>query len=159
MKKAYFLQSFLLLLGTLFAWFTVYTDFNRFYNIYHSLTRIQNCIVPNPITTPCFYGAFAFLGAFIWSLYILRTSNEKKIKHQKFLSIFLIGGTIFAWFNLSIEIYNFYAQKVGSKLSCSGVATDNIFTTACFIGSMIFLVSLITALTIYRKNKNKKNHT
>ncbi|OGH10806.1 MAG: hypothetical protein A3B38_03840 [Candidatus Levybacteria bacterium RIFCSPLOWO2_01_FULL_36_13] len=159
MKKMHLLQSFFLLVGTLFAWFTVYGDFTRFYNIYHSLTRVQNCIIPNPITTPCFYGAFAFLGAFIWSLYILKTTAEKKIKHQKFLSIFLVGGTIFAWSNLSLEVYNFYAQKMGPKVSCSGVATDNIFTTACFIGSMIFLVSLITALIIHKRNRNKKNIT
>lgn len=150
MKKAYLLQSALLLAGTIFAWFTVYSDFTRFYNIYHSLTRIQNCIIPNPITTPCFYGAFAFLGAFLWSLYIIKTSNENKVKHQKFLSVFLIGGTIFAWSNLGIEVYNFYLQKVGPKISCSGVATDNIFTTACFIGSMIFLISLIVSSAINR---------
>jgi hypothetical protein len=154
MKKRYLIQSLVLLAGTLFAWLTVYSDFSRFYNIYHSLTRIQNCIVPNPITTPCFYGAFAFLGAFIWSVYILRASNEKKIKHQKFLSIFLIGGTIFAWSNLALEVYNFYIQKMGPKVSCSGVATDNVFTTACFIGSIIFLMSLIISLAINRKKES-----
>lgn len=148
MKKLYWLQSVFLLIGTVFAWFTVYSDFSRFYDLYHSYTRVQNCIIPNPIITPCFYGAFAFLGAFIWSLYILRMPNKRKNIHQKRLVLLLIGSTIFAWSNLALEIYNFYIQKVGPKVSCSGVATDNIFTTACFMGSMIFLLSLIISLII-----------
>jgi len=150
----YFIQSFVLLVGTIFAWFTVYTDFSRFYNLYGSITKISGCIIPNPVTTPCFYGAFAFLGAFIWSLYVLKFSKEKKIIHQKRLNILLIASTIFAWSNLALEIYHFYLQQTGSKISCSGVATDSIFTTACFIGSMLFLGALIISLAINRKNKN-----
>jgi len=150
----YFVQSFVLLVGTIFAWFTVYTDFTRFYNLYGDITKISGCVIPNPVTTPCFYGAFAFLGAFIWSLYIQKMPKEKRIAHQKKLSIFLVAATIFAWSNLALEIYNFYLQKTGSKVSCSGVATNNIFTTACFIGSMIFLTSLIISFVINRKNKN-----
>jgi len=147
MNRLYKLQSLVLFIGTVFAWTTVYTDFARFYKFYGSLTRIQNCVIPNPITTPCFYGAFAFLGAFIWSLYILKFNTDKKIVHEKRLLILLIASTIFAWSNLAIEVYNFYL-KSGSKLSCSGVTTNNIFTTACFIGSMIFLGSLIVSLII-----------
>jgi hypothetical protein len=154
MKKMYFVQSLVLLAGTIFAWFTVYADSSRFYNLYGNITRISDCVIPNPITTPCFYGAFAFLGAFIWSLYILRFSKEKKIIHQKRINILLIASTIFAWSNLALEIYNFYLQKTSPKVSCSGVATDNIFTTACFIGSMLFLTSLIISFVINSKNKN-----
>lgn len=152
MKKIYWVQSLVLLAGTIFAWYTVYSDFSRFYNLYGTLTKISGCSIPNPITTPCFYGAFAFLGAFIWSLYILKMPRVKQIAHEKKLVILLIGSTIFAWSNLALEIYNFYIQKVSSKVSCSGVATDNIYTTACFIGSMIFLVSLIVSIAINRKN-------
>lgn len=154
MKKLYRLQSVFLLIGTVFAWYTVYSDFSRFYGLYHSFTRVQNCAIPNPITTPCFYGAFAFLGAFIWSLYILKMSGKRKITHQKRLVFLLTGSTIFAWSNLALEIYNFYMQKTGPKVSCSGVTTDNIFTTACFIGSMIFLASFIISLLLIRRNAN-----
>ena len=153
MKKIYWVQSLVLLAGTIFAWFTVYSDFSRFYNLYGTLTKISGCSIPNPITTPCFYGAFAFLGAFIWSLYILKMPRVKQIAHEKKLVILLIGSTIFAWSNLALEIYNFYIQKASSKVSCSGVATDNIYTTACFIGSMIFFVSLIISMVINWKSK------
>jgi hypothetical protein len=149
----YFIQSLILLAGTIFAWFTVCSDFSRFYNLYGNITKISGCVIPNPVTTPCFYGAFAFLGAFIWSLYVQRMAKGKRITHQKKLSIFLIASTIFAWSNLALEIYHFYLQKTGSRVSCSGIATDNIFTTACFIGSMIFLTSLIISLIINNENK------
>lgn len=157
MKKIYLAQSILLLIGTLFAWFTVYSDFSRFYNLYGNITRISNCSIPNPVTTPCFYGAFAFLGGFIWSLYILKVSKEKRIISQKKLNILLIASTIFAWSNLSLEIYKFYSRKTATQVSCSGVPATSIFTTPCFIGSMLFLGSLILSFVINRKNKRINN--
>lgn len=156
MKKIYIVQSIVLLIGTLFAWFTVYTDFSRFYGLYGNIARISGCVIPNPVTTPCFYGAFAFLGGFIWSLCILRTSKEKKIINQKRLNILLIASTIFAWSNFFLELKKFYISSSASKISCSGVPTNNVFFTSCFIGSMIFLFSLITSLTIL-KNINYKS--
>jgi len=138
-------------MGTMFAWFTVYTDFVRFYAFYGDLTRINNCVIPNPVTTACFYGSFAFLGAFIWSLIINKVSKVKKIFNQKRLHFLLIGSTIFAFTNLSLSVYNFYFNKASEKISCSGVQADSIFVTPCFIGSMFFLGSLIISWIIKRK--------
>lgn len=153
MKKIYLAQSVWLLMGTIFAWFTVISDFTRFYNIYGDITRISNCVTPNPVTTPCFYGAFAFLGAFIWSLFINKSSRPKKIINQKKLHILLIGSTIFALSNLALEIYNFYFSSASTQMSCSGVPSDNIFVTPCFIGSMFFLGSLIISWITKRNNR------
>ncbi len=150
-------QSIWLFLGSVFAWFTVYTDFVRFYNLYGSVTRIKDCVIPNPVTTPCFYGAFAFLVAFIWSVYIYLVSRPKKISIQKKLTILLIGSTIFAFSNLALEIYKFYFSQTTSKVSCSGVPAESIFTTPCFIGSMFFLGALILAFAIgHPKNSGQK---
>ena len=155
MKKLYTIQTLILLAGTIFAWLTVYSDFAYFYNLYGSISRISNCVIPNPVTTPCFYGAFAFLASLIWSWYILKYAGEKKADQQRKLNLLLIASTIFAWSNLSLQFYNFYF-KTEEKLSCSGVPTENIFTTACFIGSLIFLVVLIISLLInYKNNKNE----
>ena len=137
MNKLFKLQSAVLFAGTVFAWTTVYTDFSRFYKYYGSLTRIQNCVIPNPVTTPCFYGAFAFLIGFIWSVSILKSRLGRRILKQKKLNILLIAGTIFAWSNFAYETIKFYAAKSGAKVSCSGVPTDNIFLTACFFGSLL----------------------
>ncbi|EKD53413.1 MAG: hypothetical protein ACD_61C00047G0002 [uncultured bacterium] len=156
MKKIYLFQSVLLLAGTLFAWFTVYSDFSRFYDLYGSITRITDCIIPNPVTTACFYGAFAFLGALIWSLFINKASAIKKVAGQRKLHLLLIGSTIFAFSNLFLEIYNFYFNGTSEKVSCSGVPSTSIFVTPCFIGSMFFLGSLITSMIIIRKSNTKK---
>ena len=152
MKKLLWLQTLVLLAGSIFAWYTVYMDFVRFYGMYQSLTRIQNCVIPNPMTTPCFYGAFAFVGAFIWAAIIQKLPRTKQVIQQSRLVLLLIGSTIFAWSNLGVEIYNFYFKAQGDKISCSGVATDNIFTTPCFIGSVIFLTALVISLIIIKKN-------
>ena len=154
MKKLYIAQSVLLLMGTLFAWFTVYSDFIRFYNLYGDITKISGCAIPNPVTTACFYGSFAFLGAFIWSLFINKTTAAKKIANQKKLHLLLIGSTIFAFSNLSLEVYNFYFNSASGQVSCSGVPATNIFATPCFIGSMFFLGSLIISILIKMKSKN-----
>jgi len=151
-KKIYTVQSVWLLMGTVFAWSTVYSDFARFYKLYEDLTRISNCSIPNPVTTPCFYGAFAFFGALIWSLIIRKASKPKKISNQKKLHILLTGSTIFAFSNLALEIKNFYLSNSSNQISCSGVPSDNIFITPCFIGSMFFLGSLIISRIIKRKN-------
>ena len=153
MKKLFYLQTLVLLVGSIFAWYTVYTDFARFYHLYGDLTRISNCIIPNPVTTPCFYGAFSFLGGLIWSIYILKQSEQNQPAQQKKLSILLTASTIFAWSNLAIEVYNFYFKTQADQVTCSGVTADNIFVTPCFIGSAIFLVALITALIIRKKHE------
>ena len=61
MKDSYRnLLIFILTGGTIFSWTTVYQDFVRFFNLYGDLFRIYDCEIPNPVTTPCFYGAIAF---------------------------------------------------------------------------------------------------
>ncbi len=149
------LQTAILLAGTLFAWFTVYTDFKRFYNLHGSVTKISDCVIPNPVTTACFYGAFAFLLGFIWSASILsKVSRSKDVaKPQRNLWYLLIAGTIFAWGNFGLEVYKFYSSEVAGKVSCSGVATDNVFLTPCFYGSAIFLSALIVSIIIRKSRR------
>lgn len=151
------LQTGILFIGTLFAWFTVYTDFARFYNLYGSLTKIEGCTIPNPITTPCFYGAFAFLLGFILSFKIYhKIENNKEYQNlQKRLGYLLIAGTIFAWGNFSRELIKFYTAAQGTQVSCSGVPTNNVLLTPCFIGACIFLTALITSLIIAHTAKSK----
>jgi hypothetical protein len=153
MNKLYKLQSVVLFIGTAFAWVTVYSDFSRFYHLYGSLTKIQNCVIPNPVTTPCFYGAFVFLAGFIWSLLILKRNREERSVQQRKLNLLLVAGTIFAWGNFAYETIKFYLVKSGPKLSCSGVPTDNIIFTSCFYGSVIFLLSLVVSTIIRTSNK------
>jgi len=126
--------------GVLFSWYTVINDFLRFYKIYGTIFRIENCLVPNPVTTPCFYGAVAFLIALILLL----------IKKFLFLKYLLIGGTVFAWTNFAYEAYKFYLPSNTAKIGCSGIEVESIFTTPCFFGALIYL----TALLIFWKFKS-----
>ena len=120
-----------LLVGTVFAWVTIILDFLRFYNTEGTIFKLEHCIIPNPVTTPCFYGAFAFA-----------------------LGIFLTGGSIFAWTNFLLLAYDFYHTPIGQGVGCSGVPTSNPFVTPCFVGAVLFLVSLIFSLFILRKDKS-----
>jgi hypothetical protein len=122
-----------LLSGVGFSWYTVVNDFLRFHRIYGTVFRIENCLVPNPVTTPCFYGAIAFLIGLI--LLILR-----KFKYLRYL---LIGGTIFAWINFIYEAVKFYTPSNTAKVGCSGIVVTNIFNTPCFYGAFIYLFALI----------------
>jgi hypothetical protein len=119
--------------GSIFALYTVFNDFVRFQRIYGTIFRIENCSIPNPVLTPCFYGAIGFVAALILSV--------KKL--EKPLNYLLIGGTIFAWSNFGYEVYKFYVTT-GVKTSCAGVITDNVFATPCFYGACIYLLALIT---------------
>jgi hypothetical protein len=151
MRKFFKLQSLILLAGAIFAWYSVYTDFARFYNFYGTITRVQHCVLPNPVTTPCFYGAIFFLIALVWSLLILKGKWAAPLESQKKLSILLLASTIFGWGNFLFGIFKFYFVKTGPKLSCSGVPTDNPFITPCFVGSTIFMAAFITSVFIYRR--------
>ncbi len=146
----YWIQSLVLLVGTFFAFSSVTIDYVRFYGIYHSLTRIQNCAIPNPILTPCFYGAFAFLFASIWSLSII---IKKRKAQQAYLHMLLIASTLFAWGNFFLGIYRYYTVSSGPKVSCSGIPTTNPFLTPCLGGSIIFLIALCLSFYIVKKQK------
>jgi hypothetical protein len=127
-----------LIIGVGFSWFTVFNDFLRFNRIYGTVFRIENCTVPNPVTTPCFYGAIAFVIALAFLVY----------KKYQYLTYLLIGGTVFAWSNFLYEAYKFYLPTNVTKIGCSGIEVVSIFATPCFYGAIIYLVSLTIFLNL-----------
>lgn len=139
MRKFFVIQSLILFGGVLFAWTTVVSDFLRF----------SNNLGVNPLTTPCFYGAIGFLIAYFYSLFILFAEPEKQRKHQKYLVIFLVAGTIFGWGNFTLEFCKFYFFK--NPTSCSGLIVATPFVTPCFYGSVLYLASLVSAIIVKRK--------
>lgn len=153
MKYLKYILTLTLLAGTIFAWYTVTNDFIKFYDTEGTILKVEDCEIPNPVTTACFYGAFAFLGAFFWSIYILLIGQDKQKKNYKFLTRFLVAGNIFAWTNFSIIAIRFIKNAEKPVLGCSGQITANPLTTPCFIGASIFLISLIISIIICCKNK------
>lgn len=152
MKKISLLLPLVLAAGTIFAWFTVYSDFSRFYDSEGTLFKIQGCAIPNPVTTPCFYGAFAFLIALMWSIIIWRKPIANFRAHLGKLLWLLVASVIFAWSNFVYSLVRFYqTQASGHAIGCSGQLVTNPWTTPCFIGACIFLISLLVAGIVYSK--------
>lgn len=149
MKKYYYAQTFVLLVGTIVAFLSVYDDFVRFYGAEGTIFKIENCTYPHPILTPCFYGAFAFLGAFFWTLFILKKEEKvARLRREKYASRFLLGGTIFAWGNFTKLSLDYFA---GSRIGCSGASMTLPVFTPCFYGSALFLLALIFSWVIIKK--------
>lgn len=147
MKKLLIIQILLLAAGTIFAWYNVFLNFFRFYSAEGTLFKIADCIIPNPVTEPCFYGAIGFLVALVWAIVIYK--NLKKTKTQNYLWWFLGAGTIFAWYNVTKEFLKFYSPHAGEVLGCSASPITNPFLTPCFTGASIFLLATILAGYIY----------
>lgn len=149
MKKFYITQIALLLAGSLVAWKAVYDDFVRFFGAGGSVFQVAGCTFPNPVTTPCFYGAFAFVGALVWAYFVLKKDNiAAKVRQEKYLSWFLVGCTLFGWSNF-VKLYLDY--MAGSQIGCSGAPMTVPFLTPCFFGSMFFLLSLLSSWLILYK--------
>lgn len=156
-KKLYITQALVLLGGVLFSWYTVYADFVRFYNTEGTILKIKDCVYPNPITTPCFYGAIVFLIALAWALYVYRDSVfSSRAKKQQKLWLILLAGTAFGWVNFGFSLFKFYTADVGEQVTCSGVSTDNPFLTPCFWGSVIYLIAFLVSWCIMKKDKGSE---
>lgn len=147
----YKVQIFALTIGTVFAWTTAVVDFLRFYQTEGTLFKIADCVYPNPVTTPCFYGAIAFAIALVWAISLLKKEGEARAKSEKYLAGLLVAGTVFAWTSFGRLAYNFYTALPGQGIGCSGVPMENPFVTPCFIGSVLFLLALIVSLVILNK--------
>lgn len=155
----YWAQVYALLLGMIFAWTTIVFDFISFYETEGTLLKINDCLYPNPVTTACFYGAIAFTVAFIWSVLIIGKEVEVRKKSEKHLMYLLIAGSIFAWSNFGFLVYRFYTALPGQGVGCSGVPASSPFTTACFYGSMIFLIALVVSIILFVKDRTTKTIT
>jgi hypothetical protein len=145
-------QVAVLALGTAFSWFTLSIDYRRFFAAGGHVLELSGCAVANPLVTPCFYGAVAFLAAFLWAVAVLRSAPGVMTSRQRGLNGLLIAGTVFAWGNFAYEVYRFsQPQPAASAFSCpKGEAAVNPLMTPCFYGALIYLTALVVSLLILR---------
>jgi hypothetical protein len=136
--------------GTIFAWYQVVNGFSSFYGIYGTIFRIKDCTFPNPVTTPCFYGAIGFIVALIWAVKIYQSKDH----HLNQFLYFLIACNIFGFSNVAVEFYKFNKATSGAIQGCSGLIT-NPWQSPCLKGSIFYLASLIILL-VY--NFTRKKH-
>jgi len=149
MKKYYLTQLTTLFLGNLVAWKAVYDDFARYFSAGGKLLDVAGCTVPNPVTTPCFYGAFGFLGTLAWTWVIFKKKDlVAQVRQQKYLSWFLVGCALFGGFNFT-KLYLDYMY--GSQIGCSGAPMTTPFATPCFYGASLFLAALIVSWVVLHK--------
>lgn len=146
----YVAQIVALAAGTTFAWYSVYTELSYFYSIYGTIFRFVDCVPPNPLLQACFYGAFVFLIALIWAVRIYQGKVANVLKHQLRLTYLLIAGTLFGWGNVAFMFYA-DANSIANTFTCSLEANANPFTSSCFIGSVLFTLSLVCAGVTYYK--------
>jgi hypothetical protein len=77
----------------------------------------------------------------------MRTFTHKKMFY--FQSFVLFSGTLFAWSQLIPQITNFYSTY-GTVLKFRDCAIPNPFITACFFGSLAFVVALVWSLSLLK---------
>lgn len=107
-----------LLVGTLIAWSTVTTGFIRFYRAEGTILKFMNCVVPNPLTTPCFYGAVAFLIALVWAVHLASHGTSIGRGYER-LWWLLLASTIFGWSNVAYEFWTWSQSPTRTIVSCS----------------------------------------
>lgn len=154
LRYAEYLLILLLVLGVYVSWSTTINQFLKFYQLEGTLFKVTDCSMPNPVTTPCFYGALAFMGTLIWSIKVFLLGVKNKLKHIKYMRLFLLGGVLFAWTNFGIEYRQFILSASQKATTCSGVV-DTPFQSACFYGSVLFTLSFVTVYFIYLLKSKK----
>jgi hypothetical protein len=150
-------QVALLALGTAFSWFTLVVDYRRFFAAGGRVFEMSGCAVANPLVTPCFYGAMAFLAALVWALVILRSAPDAVPTRQRGLNWLLASGTVFAWGNFAYEVYRFgLPQPSAPDFSCpKGEAVTHPLLAPCFYGALIYLAALMVSMLILRDRSTR----
>ena len=148
MKKFLSLQILIVAAGAAFAWSAVFGDFSRFFAAGGQLAKFSGCRFPNPLATPCFYGAAVFLlalagAAFIWQM--------QKRSGQKKLAWLLFCGSLFAWSVNAWEFYKFFRPHTGTYIGCSGLAAKSPLYTPCFTGACFYLAAFLFSLWLLKK--------
>ena len=147
-RARYALMTLVLGAGSFYAWLNVFAQGTTFLRYYPSFFYVKDCVVPNPILTPCLYGASAMLVALVWSLALaLREAPAR----AKWLVRLLLFGAVFAAAVLLLETLGYYhVWSFGEAVSCSPGTPP--WETPCFFGFLAFLVSALLGMRL-KSNK------
>lgn len=152
-KKLLVLQSLILLGGTVFAWSNFLPQISRFQSLYGTLFKFTSCVVPNPFSTACFFGSFAFLVALLWSLSIYQNPGYRR---ERYLKNFLLLCVGFATLVIAYEAAQYY-KIIGSAFSVSCNPGASPFATPCFYGDFFFITAFVVSLFTARGLKIATN--
>ena len=138
--------------GTVIAWSTVVLAFSRFYRAEGTLLKVTNCRFPNPITTPCFYGAIAFVLALLWAA-SLASGAKPRVHGYEGLWWLLLASTIFGWSNVAYEFWRWGQSPTGFIVSCTTESISSPFQSPCLYGSTMFLGAWLSVDLIVRARR------
>jgi|SRR3989344_3731983 len=148
-RHLFIIQTAILLGGTIFAWSQTLPQFGNFYTAYGTFFRFEDCVIPNPLATACFYGSIAFVVALLWSFRIMQNpdfARERRLKNFLILCV-LFAGSVFLY--EVIDYYNIFSESAGAfPISC----TPGVFPlkTPCFYGLLFFAGSLVASVFVIR---------
>jgi hypothetical protein len=140
-----------LVAGGLIAWSTTILALTRFYASEGTLLRFDNIGIPNPMITPCFWGAVGFLVALAWagSLYS-RTRRANPVVGYRMLGWFLVACVLFGWSVVGYESWRLNQSATGSIIGCMAEPMTSIVQSPCLYGSSMYLAALVAAQLVAR---------
>lgn len=142
-----------LLLGSIIAWYETISKFSEFYSNEATIFKIRDCVIANPVTTPCFWGATAFVIATILAIrYYTRPSKN----FEKYFLVFMIACVMFAWGNFAVELVG-VTPRPGAIVTVCQANPRSPFLSACFYGSILFTLSLATTYMIRTSSDKTKS--
>lgn len=149
-KELLVLQSYWLVLGTLFAGYNVFRVIEKYLSVDGSwlVFKMPGGLI-NPLLTPCFWGFVVFLFAWVWSI-TLRIDYSKASQYRLIWLIAL--GAIFAWGNYGYELGRLYRDQA-CNLGCVPGYFGIPQFTSCMVGAVIFTLALIAAVKLRRWDK------
>lgn len=142
-----------LLLGSIIAWGETLSKFSIFYTNEGTIFKIKDCVTPNPITTPCFWGATAFVIASLLAIVYFRRKSQS---FEKYFLIFMGACVLFAWGNFALELKGVQPDPNAIITVCQSNPA-NPFLSACFFGSILFTLSFVLTLINFTKKSSKLN--
>jgi len=143
-----------LVIGAAIAWSTSILAMTRFYASEGTLVRFNNIGVTNPLITPCFWGAVAFLVCLGSAGYLYsRIPQGAPLSGYNSLSWLLVACVLFGAGNVAYESWRLNSSPTGSIIGCTAEPMTSIFQSPCVYGTLMYLASMITAFVIARKVK------
>lgn len=138
--------------GVIVSWYATISAFINFYDFEGTIFKIKDCVLPNPVVTPCFWGSLAFFIALVWAY---KLHNKASLRGEKYFFYFMILCVLFAWSNFAVEFKGIEPPSGSIVAPCPANKT-NPFLTPCFFGSIIFTISFFVSHLIVRNSKGEK---
>ncbi len=149
-KKLLLTQALVLFGGTVFAWSKLIPQLRDFWALYGTFFRVNDCVIPNPFLTACFYGSAAFLVALFWSIRVYQSpgyGGERRLRNFLLFCV-VFGASVVAY--EAVEYYKLFGHSTNAFICTPGVSP---LETPCFTGMLFFIVAFGFSVVATRRLK------